>query len=82
MFKDDDNRVKLSLVPGRPDSDFINASYIEGYNQSKRFIAAQGPTKDTTEDFLRMVVEKNVKVIIMLTKIYEGDPPIVTNIFF
>ncbi|RNA36848.1 receptor-type tyrosine- phosphatase epsilon isoform X3 [Brachionus plicatilis] len=66
----------LSLVSGRPDSDFINASYIEGHSQSKRFIAAQGPTKDTTEDFLRMVVEKNVKIIVMLTKIYEGDPPI------
>ena len=27
--KDDDNRVKLNTIPDRPDSDFINASYIE-----------------------------------------------------
>ncbi|CAF0806750.1 unnamed protein product [Brachionus calyciflorus] len=79
VYPYDDNRVKLNLIAGRPDSDFINASYIEGYKQSKRFIAAQGPTKDTAEDFLRMIVEKEIKIVVMLTKIYEGDPPILKS---
>lgn len=40
----------------------------------------KGPTKDTAEDFLRMIVEKDIKVVVMLTQIYEGEPPIVNLI--
>lgn len=36
-----------------------------------------GPTRDTASDFLRMLVEKEVKIIVMLTQVYEGDPPMV-----
>ncbi len=32
FLKDDDNRVKLEMIPGRPDSDFINASFIQVNN--------------------------------------------------
>ena len=32
ILKDDDNRVKLEMIPGRPDSDFINASFIQVNN--------------------------------------------------
>ena len=41
------------------------------------FIAAQGPTKETAADFFRMIFEKKIKVVVMLTQIYEGDPPVV-----
>lgn len=42
IYPYDDNRVKLELIDDRPDSDFINASYIEGFRTPRKFIAAQG----------------------------------------
>jgi hypothetical protein len=42
IYPYDDNRIKLDLLKDRPDSDFINASYIQGYNKPRKFIAAQG----------------------------------------
>lgn len=42
IYPYDDNRVKLQLIEDRPDSDFINASYIEGFRTPRKFIAAQG----------------------------------------
>ena len=37
----DSDRVLLHEQPGDPFSDYINASYIDGYDRSKEFIAAQ-----------------------------------------
>uniref|UniRef100_A0A1I8F6N8 Tyrosine-protein phosphatase domain-containing protein n=1 Tax=Macrostomum lignano TaxID=282301 RepID=A0A1I8F6N8_9PLAT len=34
---------------------YMNASWIDGYNQPKKFIAAQGPLAATKNDFWRMV---------------------------
>ena len=41
-----------------------------------------GPTRETASDFLRMLVEKEVKVIVMLTQVYEGEPPMVKIVTF
>ena len=53
---------------------------LKGFNKPRQFIAAQGPTKDTCVDFLRMIYEKDVKQVIMLTQLYEGDPPMVSEV--
>lgn len=61
-------------------SDYINASFINGYRKRKEYIATQGPKLDTAIDFWRMVLQHNVKVIAMVTQIKEGD--IVRKIFY
>ncbi|XP_016432035.1 receptor-type tyrosine-protein phosphatase eta [Sinocyclocheilus rhinocerous] len=66
----DASRVKLSMC-GSPFDDYINANYIPGYNSRKEFIAAQGPLPVTVNEFWRMVWEKNVFTIVMLTKCNE-----------
>uniref|UniRef100_A0A673HG49 protein-tyrosine-phosphatase n=1 Tax=Sinocyclocheilus rhinocerous TaxID=307959 RepID=A0A673HG49_9TELE len=66
----DASRVKLSMC-GSPFDDYINANYIPGYNSRKEFIAAQGPLPVTVNEFWRMVWEKNVYTIVMLTKCNE-----------
>ncbi|XP_072291738.1 receptor-type tyrosine-protein phosphatase eta [Eucyclogobius newberryi] len=67
----DASRVKLSIIHGNPLDDYINANYIPGYISRKEFIAAQGPLRATVNDFWRMIWEKNVHTIVMLTRCNE-----------
>uniref|UniRef100_A0A671EZB7 Receptor-type tyrosine-protein phosphatase eta n=1 Tax=Rhinolophus ferrumequinum TaxID=59479 RepID=A0A671EZB7_RHIFE len=66
----DISRVKLSVQTHSTD-DYINANYMPGYHSKKDFIATQGPLPNTLKDFWRMVWEKNVYTIVMLTKCVE-----------
>jgi len=58
-------------------SDYINASYINGQipGSEKAYICTQGPTKNTIDDFWRMVWEQNSTIIVMLTKEIENTKP-------
>ncbi|XP_054633086.1 receptor-type tyrosine-protein phosphatase eta isoform X4 [Dunckerocampus dactyliophorus] len=67
----DSSRVKLSIIHGSPHDDYINANYMPGYNSRKEFIAAQGPLAGTVKDFWRMIWEKNVHTLVMLTRCNE-----------
>uniref|UniRef100_A0A4W5JX40 Tyrosine-protein phosphatase domain-containing protein n=1 Tax=Hucho hucho TaxID=62062 RepID=A0A4W5JX40_9TELE len=42
-----------------------------GYNSRKEFIAAQGPLPGTVNEFWRMIWEKNVQTLVMLTRCNE-----------
>nr|XP_008107689.1 PREDICTED: receptor-type tyrosine-protein phosphatase F isoform X6 [Anolis carolinensis] len=64
-------RVCLQPIRGVEGSDYINASFVDGYRQQKAYVATQGPLAETTEDFWRMLWEHNSTIVVMLTKLRE-----------
>ncbi|XP_047503820.1 tyrosine-protein phosphatase Lar isoform X7 [Pieris napi] len=62
--------TRVCLTP-RDGSDYINASFVDGYRYRAAYIATQGPLPDTTDDFWRMLWEHNSTIIVMLTKLKE-----------
>lgn len=66
-------RVKLHAIKGDETTDYINANHVNGEKEwGINYIAAQGPTPETIKDFIRMVWEQKVQVIVMLTKLVEA----------
>lgn len=61
---------RVCLTP-RDGSDYVNASFVDGYRYRAAYIATQGPLPDTTDDFWRMLWEHNSTIIVMLTKLKE-----------
>nr|CAH7715829.1 unnamed protein product [Callosobruchus chinensis] len=65
----DDTRVKLLIdEDDEIGSDYINASYIEGYTGKAEYIATQGPLLSTCRDFWKMVLQEDVHVIVMVSQ--------------
>lgn len=70
----DQTRVRLSerttngFTSG---TDYINANFVLGYKERKKFICAQGPMDSTINDFWRMIWEQHLEIIVMLTNLEE-----------
>ncbi|XP_056000204.1 tyrosine-protein phosphatase non-receptor type 7-like [Ostrea edulis] len=74
IYPYDYNCVKLMRTYANENDDFVNASYIHGFNKERAYIAAQGPfNPKTLEDFWTMIWQNDVTRIVMLTNLYEGD---------
>ncbi|XP_046869798.1 receptor-type tyrosine-protein phosphatase C isoform X2 [Hypomesus transpacificus] len=69
----DHNRVQLTSGRGETGWDYINASFIDGYKESKKYIAAQGPKEETVADFWRMIWEQQSSIIVMVTRCEESN---------
>ncbi|KAG8440287.1 hypothetical protein GDO86_006158 [Hymenochirus boettgeri] len=68
----DQTRVKLRRLNWHERSDYINASFMDGYLQKNMYIGTQGPLEKTFPDFWQMVWEQNILVIVMTTRVEEG----------
>uniref|UniRef100_A0A4W5KKQ7 protein-tyrosine-phosphatase n=1 Tax=Hucho hucho TaxID=62062 RepID=A0A4W5KKQ7_9TELE len=67
----DQTRVPLTLLTNDNDSDYINASFIKGATETRKYIATQGPLRNTLVDFWQMIWQYDVKVIIMACREIE-----------
>lgn len=67
----DQTRVKLAQIDSVTGSDYINANFVMGYKERKKFICAQGPMENTVNDFWRMIWEQHLELILMLTNLEE-----------
>ncbi|XP_018537687.1 tyrosine-protein phosphatase non-receptor type 22 isoform X1 [Lates calcarifer] len=67
----DHSRVKLTFTTTKNDTDYINASFIKGVSGSRAYIATQGPLPHTVLDFLRMLWEYNIQVVVMACREFE-----------
>ena len=65
----DRNRVILQPTPGVGHTTYINASFLEGYDNSDSFIITQDPLENTIADFWRMVLEQGVNTIVMISEV-------------
>ncbi|XP_060083383.1 receptor-type tyrosine-protein phosphatase kappa-like [Ylistrum balloti] len=70
-FPYDHSRVILDKLPCEPDSDYINANYIDGVDSLKAYIATQGPNRHTVGDIWRMIWQHKVDSIVMLANLVE-----------
>ncbi|WAR16256.1 PTPRC-like protein, partial [Mya arenaria] len=72
IYPYDDTRV---IVRGG-ETDYINASYIDGFRKRNAYIAALGPMAKQLGDFgqfWRMVWQQKVEKIVMVTNLVEGE---------
>lgn len=69
VLPNDDSRVVIEGDSG----DYINASWVPGFLEPKRYIATQGPLAATVADFWQMNWDYDVSVIVMLTRIVEEN---------
>ncbi|XP_066601849.1 receptor-type tyrosine-protein phosphatase kappa isoform X2 [Prorops nasuta] len=67
----DYNRVVLDKVRGKPDTDYINASYVDSLLKPNAYIVTQGPMENTVTEFWRMVWQEKASCIVMLTKTFD-----------
>ncbi|XP_052763604.1 receptor-type tyrosine-protein phosphatase alpha-like [Mya arenaria] len=71
IYPYDDSRVKIRSSCG---SDYINASFIDGYKKPKQYIATLGPMFQQLRDlslFWKMIWQQRVEKIVMVTNLIE-----------
>ncbi|KAK2146625.1 hypothetical protein LSH36_594g03000 [Paralvinella palmiformis] len=68
----DRSRVVLLSGDEEEGSDYINASWMPGYNSRREYIICQCPLADTINDHWRMIWENNCQAIVMVTQTVEN----------
>lgn len=68
------NRIFLTRYPNTEDhSSYINAVSVDAFRNPGGFIVTQQPLQNTVGDFWRLVVERNIMVIVSLNSVNLED---------
>uniref|UniRef100_A0A6P7GZM8 Tyrosine-protein phosphatase 99A-like isoform X1 n=1 Tax=Diabrotica virgifera virgifera TaxID=50390 RepID=A0A6P7GZM8_DIAVI len=67
------SRVHLTPKPGEDGSDYINASWLQGFHNLREFIITQHPFKHTVYDFWQMVWDHNAHLIVFISFIDNSE---------
>eukprot|EP00116_Pleurobrachia_bachei_P004024 sb/3464286/ len=70
----DQGGVWLFPLVQQPHSNYINASYVDGFRARKAYIATQSPLPETVADFWRMIWQLKIYTIVMLNREDEAEP--------
>ena len=62
------NHNRVHLEEEIDNIDYINASWI---GKNEEMIATQGPKENTIQHFFQMILEQDIDVVVMLTKVFE-----------
>lgn len=65
------HRVHITPKPGTDGSDYINATFLMGFNHLREFILTQHPVYETFSDFWQMVYDHNSQTIVLLTQMND-----------
>ena len=66
-------RAALTPQPGMDGSDYINASWMPGFNRHREFIITQHPLEQTVVDFWRMLWDHNVRTAVVLSPVQHPE---------
>eukprot|EP00039_Didymoeca_costata_P018750 m.334792 g.334792 ORF g.334792 m.334792 type:complete len:703 (+) comp17440_c1_seq1:161-2269(+) len=69
----DHSRVQLPVINEDPDTNYINANWINGYKRERAYIASQGPVPNSFISFWRMIWHQNIEVVAMVTHEIENN---------
>ncbi|KAJ8913189.1 hypothetical protein NQ315_009026, partial [Exocentrus adspersus] len=67
------SRVHLTPKPGEDGSDYINASWFQGFHSLREFIITQHPFKPTMQDFWQMIWDHSAQLIVMISFIDNSE---------
>jgi receptor-type tyrosine-protein phosphatase gamma len=65
------SRVATSPRAGVDGSDYINASWLPGFNRPGEFILAQHPMQQTVVDFWQMIWDHGARTIVVLSPVQQ-----------
>ena len=68
------HRVHITPKPGQDGSDYINATFLMGFNHLREFIVTQHPVQETFSDFWQMVYDHNSQTVVLLTQMAAPAP--------
>ena len=65
------HRVHITPKAGTDGSDYINATFLMGFNHLHEFILTQHPVYETFSDFWQMVYDHNSQTVVLLTQMSD-----------